>query len=381
MNISNTDPFGVQGQWIGRPQGTNNGLLVLDLDELENGYAGHAYLFDEEPGAPYAVVKLELDHKLGTYRNIDCRVFAIHPQFPVRLNNLDLARDFPTVSFPQTATIGLTVEGGTIRAVWSTNIGTHGEATLIKTDESKPSALRIIPDIDNWDNFKSFALRQPVRKFVFRGQDKPYRLRTSFHRTRRKDLITYLNSDIPNAHHILSAQTKHLFNLSDNIENAAFLNLLQHHGYPTPLLDWTYSPFVAAFFAFRFRRNRTSSDDMVRILMLDKSGWEAQFEPVAAIAYGRPHFSMLEPLSIENPRALPQQSVSSITNLDDIETFIQESEAKSNKQFLFAIDLPFSSRRKVMQELSTMGITAGSLFPGLDGACEELRGRFFHPFD
>jgi len=24
-----------------------------------------------------------------------------------------------------------------------------------------------------------------------------------------------------------------------------------------------------------------------------------------------------------------------------------------------------------------MGITAGSLFPGLDGACEELRERFF----
>jgi hypothetical protein len=30
-----------------------------------------------------------------------------------------------------------------------------------------------------------------------------------------------------------------------------------------------------------------------------------------------------------------------------------------------------------MQELSMMGLTAGSLFPGFDGACEELRERNF----
>jgi len=30
-----------------------------------------------------------------------------------------------------------------------------------------------------------------------------------------------------------------------------------------------------------------------------------------------------------------------------------------------------------MEDLSYMGITAGSLFPGLDGTCEELRERNF----
>jgi hypothetical protein len=46
-------------------------------------------------------------------------------------------------------------------------------------------------------------------------------------------------------------------------------------------------------------------------------------------------------------------------------------------RYLHIIDLPVNERQHVMQELSLMGITAGSLFPGLDGACEELRERFF----
>ena len=115
--------------------------------------------------------------------------------------------------------------------------------------------------------------------------------------------------------------------------------------------------------------------------MFDKSGWESTFAPILSIAHARPHFSLLEPLSIENLRALPQQSVSSVTNMDDVESHIQACETIQGQKFLYAVDLPFSERRNVMQELSLMGITAGSLFPGLDGACEELRGRFFHPFD
>jgi hypothetical protein len=34
-------------------------------------------------------------------------------------------------------------------------------------------------------------------------------------------------------------------------------------------------------------------------------------------------------------------------------------------------------RRHVVNELSYMGITAGSIFPGIDGACEELKERNF----
>jgi len=84
----------------------------------------------------------------------------------------------------------------------------------------------------------------------------------------------------------------------------------------------------------------------------------------------------LEFIAIDNQRLIPQQSVSSVTNVDDIETYIRSLQTP-DEQYLQIADLPLNERPIVMQELSVMGITAGSLFPGLDGTCEELRERFF----
>jgi hypothetical protein len=72
-----------------------------------------------------------------------------------------------------------------------------------------------------------------------------------------------------------------------------------------------------------------------------------------------------------------QQAISTVTNLDDVENFIQYWEQRNARQYLKIIDLPTMDRPQVMQELALMGITAGSMFPGLDGACEQLKERFF----
>ncbi len=75
---------------------------------------------------------------------------------------------------------------------------------------------------------------------------------------------------------------------------------------------------------------------------------------------------------------IPQQAVSTVTNVDDIEAFIATRVLHSPaEKYLSAIDLPLRERRRVTQELNFMGISAGSLFPGLDGACEDLKQRNF----
>lgn len=186
-----------------------------------------------------------------------------------------------------------------------------------------------------------------------------------------------MSEDALALHRHLSGLTQHYFNFNDPMEYAAFLNLVQHHGYPTPLLDWTHSPFVAAYFAYKdLRRNNLSPDQKVRILLLDGRSWNSTFEKAPNLMPGYLHMTILEPLAINNARLIPQQSITTITNVDDLESYIGEKEREQGKSYLSAIDLPASERQAVMRELLLMGITAGSLFPGLDGACRELRERF-----
>ncbi len=232
----------------------------------------------------------------------------------------------------------------------------------------------------SWDGYKEYVGTLEGKRYLFRGQDGPYRLRTSFHRAGRADLGRFLAEDIQVLHRQLSARIRHVFDLEKPNENGAFFSLVQHHGYPTPLLDWTYSPYVAAFFAYRGVSNegaaKADKNTNVRILVFDQEKWRADFVQRLQLLSAWRYVSIGEFMAIENERVIPQQAASMVTNVDDIETYIRSMEAP-DKKYLWAIDLPIRARRQVVRELAYMGVTAGSLFPGLDGSCEELRERNF----
>ncbi len=370
----------MKGQWIGRYTGSNNGQLIIELDDMQTHYEGVAFAYDDNSALPSTFVAIKTPDMGSTFQ-LCLDLLPVNPRTGDPATWEQLAALFPpNVIFPRRANVNLTLSDDTLRVSWVTDIQTTGTAEIPKSRAGEPTEYEPRPDIVNWAQFKAYVTSLEPRRYIFRGQRQLQRLRTGFHRTGRANLARFSAQDIQTLHRHLSQRTSHIFNLSIAEQNGAFFNLAQHHGYPTPLLDWTYSPYVGAFFAYRHIKNseaRTASDDkMVRLFAFDQVLWRNTFPQLVKITACRLHFSIMEFIAIDNERLIPQQSISSLTNIDDIETYIRSKES-DGRQYLQIIDLPLRERPLVMRELGMMGITAGSLFPGLDGACEELKERFF----
>jgi hypothetical protein len=377
-HLSDIKPtLSLKGQWRGFYNGTNAGSIVVDVDDMIDHFEGVAHIFSESPGMPASFVNFRTENKDWNVP-FDAPVKPFNPINAHFLDKSQLPSMYPGLIFPDRAHVNIKLSMNFLTISWTTNIGTQGHARLPRSAANLKSRTPIIKNVRNWNDFKSFASSLEPNKFIFRGQDVTNRLRTAFHRNNRFNIQRLSNIDIPVLHRHLSGRTRHVFDLSKPTDNGAFYNLVQHHGYPTPLLDWTYSPFVAAYFAFRrYRSSAESQSALVRIYVFDKARWVEKHTQLQSIFLTYPHFSILEALGIENERMIPQQALSTLTTIDDIETYIQSIERLQNYNYLRAIDLPKDIGNCARRELAMMGLTAGSLFPGIDGACEELRDRFF----
>ncbi|HSV13423.1 MAG TPA: FRG domain-containing protein [Tepidisphaeraceae bacterium] len=139
-------------------------------------------------------------------------------------------------------------------------------------------------------------------------------------------------------------------------EGDALELLARHHGLPSPLLDWTRSPFVAAYFAFEAAG---AADRAVWVLDLNRIP-PPEFFPVDIID---------DHLLLQfNRRALRQQSI-----------FLRVNEAKPLEQIasiaLTKFELPSSERGIALAELDAMNINATSLFEDFDGVARAVRTR------
>lgn len=108
-----------------------------------------------------------------------------------------------------------------------------------------------------WNEYKALASEQIEADgaYMYRGQsNSSWVLKSSIFRTgfvnNHKDLVGYFNFMLPRVQEQVEAWSGLSWNLSDNFSQAEFIAYLQHNGFPTPLLDFTFSPYIAAFFAF-----------------------------------------------------------------------------------------------------------------------------------
>lgn len=379
----------MRGQWLGSYTGGNNqrgvnsdGKIMINIDEVGDHFEGVAYLYPTEKNQFFYTIAYFSTQNKNTNQATKAIIFPIHPRTgfqctweDIKTLAKELGGDLEEGTYTSNADVNVSVQHNRLHINAISAIGDTVTAVLDKSSGIAKS--KIEGQKMSWDEFKSNLHTIAKRGYLFRGQQEPWSLCTSFHRRGRYRISEFTNKDVKQLHQQLSAITPHFFDLTVPDQNGAFFNLLQHHGYPTPLLDWSRSPYVAAFFAFRGRPINYDGDDVVRIYVFNNQEWLRHYRQIQNIDPPFPHLSVVEFIAINNPRLVPQQSVTTVTNLHDIEAYIMERETETGVRFLGAIDIPARERDVAMRDLRFMGITAGSMFPSIDGVCEEIRERNF----
>ena len=284
---------------------------------------------------------------------------------------------------------------------------------VTSTPEYFFSAIRL----DSWDLVRNCARKLSKLRWVFRGHaNADWGLSTTFERSaerqnynmakiKRTTELAVIRTFRTCAHHYISDPP-------DEDDRLKWLALIQHHGGPTRLLDFTSSFYVAAFFAV----DEASTDSA--IWAVNASGLEKLYQDAnnisrnvnywkfqdavrqgvnAQIGRSAKHrFVLPVELDVHNIRLASQQglflfpsdiSASFTDNLctmakqpNDIFKTTQPIVVKTPRDiqmqsllgYVLKIIIPHDIRKKVLSDLRDMNITATSLFPGLDGFARSL---------
>lgn len=235
-----------------------------------------------------------------------------------------------------------------------------------------------------WGAFKEWANRQSTSNNAlwFRGHgSNTYSLRTRLHREGRSRLERYFANELLQFRQHAEAVFNRRFDFNDGDDYATLIALAQHHGLPTPMLDWTDSPYIAAFFAFSEALDssgaRTEPDRHVRVYTISRQFIQATTPPQVVLAWPTPFVAPLSVSPLHNPRLQAQQGRFVVTNVADVEGFICDAEERIHQRVLFAADMPMSCAPEALRDLAFMGLTAATMFPGLDGVGRMIRHEMF----
>lgn len=229
----------------------------------------------------------------------------------------------------------------------------------------------------SWEEYKEIigAQIRQQHEFIYRGQsDSSWSLTTSLHRTgqvkNENDFLSFFKEVIPSVQEQIEAWDGTRRDLSDSEDMAQFIAFLQHNGFPTPLLDWSFSPYIAAYFAFEGVNHFSPQADEVAIYVFDQAAWAAKYKPTYLYDEPAGHVTLLRPNFRGNHKQMLQQGVFWFTNCESPEKHVRLNESDEQK-FLVKYTLSVKERKLAMRDLELMGVTAMQLSPGVESVCKK----------
>jgi hypothetical protein len=234
------------------------------------------------------------------------------------------------------------------------------------------------------------------RKWIFRGQRKgDWKLETSLGRL-RSDFKIPSNKVVEFEEEIIRCfQRTYYLHGSDQIDrknSLAWLALMQHHGAPTRLLDFTYSFWVALFFAVErageadkpaiwavdleacYRRCPIKSSNDEDRFWENTSRWSDYFgaRRPRKLVYPVNTFQLGDRLSIQQGIFLCPADVR-YSFEENLEPKLASRKGSGEPSvFKIQIDSKLESWKEIVFQLHHMNVNRATLFPGIDGLAQSL---------
>lgn len=177
-----------------------------------------------------------------------------------------------------------------------------------------------------------------------------------------------------------------------------WLALAQHHGLPTRLLDWTYSPYVAMHFATEEMRHLCEDGviwcvdfdasnellpERLKSILIQEYSMVFTVEMLSRVVKNlaeldglekahEPFVIFLEPPSLD-PRIVNQFALFSLMSGP---TTLLHDWLESRPNLCFKVIIPKEIKWEVRDKLDQANISERMLYPGLDGLCRWLKRHY-----